>query len=193
MADVVGATDIDPVDGGGYKTCVRAGLLGAWRKAAGDPDDQPEIWLREGAPAGIREAAKHRGVFPTVSDDMDDPELLGHQEYEAVSSKDGLDSDALKQFEEYEAKGYIRSFDTYNDLVSFLEGESPVLSEVMILTKLRGARSSAACFLIARRRACLAVCSEPSAHYYPRSRMRLRTPLSLATQVLNGSTGTISS
>ena len=71
---------------------------------------------------------------------MDDPELLGHGEFEAVSSADGFDKDALVQFDEYESKGYLRSFSSYGELVGFLDGESPVLSEVMILTKLRGGK-----------------------------------------------------
>ena len=54
LAKVVHATDIGEVDTGDYRTCVRAGLLSAWRQAAGDPDDQLERWLTQGAPAGIR-------------------------------------------------------------------------------------------------------------------------------------------
>jgi hypothetical protein len=35
------------------KTSINAKMLGSWRLMAGDPDDQVEIWLVKGAPAGI--------------------------------------------------------------------------------------------------------------------------------------------
>eukprot|EP00974_Lingulodinium_polyedra_P049859 4795377-Lingulodinium_polyedra.AAC.1 len=52
LAGVANATDIEPVDNGVGSTCVRAGLLGAWREAANDPDKGPGRWCREGAPSG---------------------------------------------------------------------------------------------------------------------------------------------
>ena len=77
LAELVGADDSEPVNNDTYSTTARAGLLSSWRRAANDPDDQPERWLVEGAPAGIRRMPEHRDVFPPVDDEADDPELFG--------------------------------------------------------------------------------------------------------------------
>ena len=50
---VVRASSFLAVSGPGYRTQARANCLAAWRRATGNPDDQPEIWLKQGAPAGI--------------------------------------------------------------------------------------------------------------------------------------------
>ena len=73
LAGVVGATDVEPTDDDTCETLVRAGLLGAWRAAAEDPDDQPKQWLYSGAPVGIRHLPIHRSIFPPVEDEADDP------------------------------------------------------------------------------------------------------------------------
>jgi len=138
LADIVGATDTEPVHNGVYDTCVRAGLLGAWRKAAGDPDDQPEEWLRTGAPAGIRCVPADRGIFPRVDDVMDDPELLGTFDCNLTQSRHLDEQDiALEKFEEFRDKGYVKEFASYEDLVKFLDGEVPVISDVHVITKIR--------------------------------------------------------
>ena len=136
LADIVGATDVEPVHNDTYVTCVRAGLHGAWRRAAGDPDDQPEEWLRTRAPAGIRCVSADRGIFPRVVDAMDDPELLGTRDCNLTQSRH-LDKQAIafEKFEEFWDKGYVKEFASYEDLVEFLDGEVPVISDVHVVTK----------------------------------------------------------
>ena len=73
LADAVWAHDLESVVSGQYNTCVRAGLLAVWRKAAQDPDGQPEQWLGLGAPADLHDVVADRGIIPTVRDDMDGP------------------------------------------------------------------------------------------------------------------------
>ena len=48
----------------GHKCDVRVELLADWRKAAKDPDGQPERWLRSGGPLGITAHPADRKVFP---------------------------------------------------------------------------------------------------------------------------------
>ena len=62
--------DIGPVVGKDCSTELRADLLGAWRKAAQDPDDLVEEWLRTGAPCGIEKQIESRGIFPVVDDEV---------------------------------------------------------------------------------------------------------------------------
>jgi len=142
LSDCVGATDTEPVNNETYQTSVRAGILQAWRRAAEDPDDQPEQWLRHGAPAGIRLTPRDRGIFPTVSDQMDDPELLGTLADE-VSGRRAMDEMqiALEKFQEYKDKNYVKEFGTYEELVDFLDGETPVISDVHVITKVRAGRT----------------------------------------------------
>ena len=77
---ILGTDDLDPVNNpDDVETEVRAGIVGAWRSKAEDPNDQPEQWLKAGAPGGIREHPIPRGVFPgneQAFEDVDDPEKL---------------------------------------------------------------------------------------------------------------------
>ncbi len=137
LARAVGCSDADAAALGFVGTQVRAGLLGAWRLAAGDPDDQPELWLREGGPAGVRAFPEHRGVYPPVDDETPaDPEELVTLFDEQVSASPDDEDFAQTMFRDYEAKGYVRGFDSADELATFL-GEEPVLSRVHVLTKER--------------------------------------------------------
>ena len=48
----------------GEKGDTRASLLGARRRKAHDPDDQPEIWLKSGGPLGVKRHPEDRSIFP---------------------------------------------------------------------------------------------------------------------------------
>ena len=73
MLAVFGEGMAGPVSYGDISTAVHAKLLAGWRKASGDPDDQPETWLLEGAPAGIKAQPVDRGIFPLVGEGEEDP------------------------------------------------------------------------------------------------------------------------
>jgi len=142
LANTVQTTDIEEVNGTEYQTCARAGLLSAWRRTAGDPDDQPELWLANGAPpAGIRMTPADRGISPVVQDEFDDPELLGTGEDHYVSSNVGPENIAEIKFQEFKQKGYVKEFDSYDELVMFLGNETPVFSEVHVITKVKNGRT----------------------------------------------------
>ena len=59
MCDVLKPTNTEPSP----LSEVYAGILGAWRLAACDPDDLPEVWLEHGAPGGVSMEIEDRGVF----------------------------------------------------------------------------------------------------------------------------------
>ena len=120
LAHVVGAVDTEPVADGLLATDVRPGLLSAWRAAAGDPDDQPEIWFRHGAPAGIRHFPEPRGIFPVVDDDAEDPELIATETNFGNAVEVDSDASALEIFEEHAKKGYVASFATVDEAERFL-------------------------------------------------------------------------
>ena len=46
------------------ETVIDTDLLDLWRTASKDPDTEPPMWLKHGAPAGIVEPIVDRGVFP---------------------------------------------------------------------------------------------------------------------------------
>ena len=54
-------------------TPIQHSLLAAWRRCASDPDDQVDIWLREGAPAGLARLPLERGIFPAIPEDLRGP------------------------------------------------------------------------------------------------------------------------
>ena len=55
-------------------TKVNTELLSLFRTAYNDPDDQPEVWLRQGAPAGLSLEIADRGVFPLYAPEDDEAE-----------------------------------------------------------------------------------------------------------------------
>jgi len=67
---------------------------------------------------------------------MDDPELLGTRDCNLTQSRH-LDKQAIafEKFEEFWDKGYVKEFASYEDLVEFLDGEVPVISDVHVVTK----------------------------------------------------------
>ena len=61
---------------GDCSTPLRAGIIGAWARRAGDPAAGIERWLVHGAPAGIEKDIDDFGVFP----DKDTNETITLQE-----------------------------------------------------------------------------------------------------------------
>ena len=145
LADHWNITNVRPSDDGTHSTELRAELLGGWRAAAGDPDDQPEQWLAGGAPGGVRAHPLDRGVFPIVPADerpaVEDPEAL-HTDFDEFVNYLGTecDDDAFQELERLVGKKFVRRFDTLDEVIRFLDGETPVLSRIGIITKLRGGK-----------------------------------------------------
>ena len=112
---------------------IHVGLLQAWRRQAGDPDDLVEQWLANGAPAGVRLPIADKGVFEPYDDAKDtraaDPEDLVTEP--AFTNYAGTDADdeVLKEFDRLLSKGWLRRFSSHSSLVAYL-GEEPVLCKI---------------------------------------------------------------
>ena len=152
IALVVGASEWEPVHSIAYNTSVRPGLLGAWRLAAADPDDQPEKWCRFGAPAGVREHPIDRDIFPTVEPEVvSDPEMLT-SDYDSFTNYDNVDSDedAAPEISRLIAAGFVLPFDSLDDCTRYL-GEKPVLSKIGLIVKMRAGKMKKRIVLDAKR------------------------------------------
>jgi hypothetical protein len=133
-------TDIGPVANGDCTSTIRAGLLEAWARRAGDPGAGAAAWVRSGAPAGILDDPLLAGVFPLSNDCSGEvlrPEDL-NQDPEGFTNYQGIDDDpeVFAEVEEFARKGYLKRFDDAQSCTRFL-GAPPVVSRFGAITKIR--------------------------------------------------------
>ena len=126
LADVYTPVDID--------------LLELWRTVSLDPDDEVIRWLREGAPAGLVEAIKDRGIFPTYSEE-EDPLLIDADDLAtepAFTNYDGVDANpaVAEEVKRMHDANYVKQFAAYEDVVRYL-GAEPVLSRIGVIERIR--------------------------------------------------------
>ena len=104
-----------------------------------DPDDQPERWLRFGAPAGLASFPLARGVFPAVdhAPAIDPCDLCVDED--VFTNYAGIDQDEVAQVEVFDLhrRGLLEAFDSIEEVQNYL-GQKPVLSKVGVLTKVVG-------------------------------------------------------
>ena len=100
-------------------------LLAALRSWISDPDDQPEKWLRFGAPAGLASPA------------FDPCDLFVDED--VFTNYAGVDQDKVAQVEvlDLHRRGLLEAFDSIEEVQNYL-GQKPLLSKVGVLTKLVG-------------------------------------------------------
>ena len=121
-------------------TEVYAGILGAWRRLAEDPDDLPEQWLATGAPGGVTRDIEDRGIFEPYDEELDartvDPNDLATEP--DFTNYAGVEEDDLVQEEmdRLVEKRFLLQFDTLDETCSYLGGE-PVLSKIGVIKKVR--------------------------------------------------------
>ena len=110
VASVVGCQDVRRGFQMGCECEVRPQLLADWRKFVGDPDDQVEVWFREGAPLGIVAKPLPRNIFPEYSeqDAANDPASLASETWDGKKSKAETDADAMKEVQDTLARGCLR-------------------------------------------------------------------------------------
>ena len=108
-------------------------------KASGEgPGGPTRNLVSARAPAGIRVTPFDRGTFPVGRDSRDDPELRGDQEPEGTGALRNKElAVAVSKFEEYEEVHCVKAFTAYADVVQYLDGEQPALSDVRVITKVR--------------------------------------------------------
>ena len=76
-------------------------LLDLWRTAAKDPDDQAVLWLKQGAPAGIRTTVESCSIFPEYAPEFDEPTAS----VEELGTPDGfVNYEGVEQSEEAAAE-----------------------------------------------------------------------------------------
>ena len=143
LASHFGVTDIGPASNYDCTSSIRAELLSAWALRAGDPGAAAASWVVNGAPAGILSEPLLAGVFPLADPaqgELLDPSALD-QDVEWFTNYAGVDSDdgVFQQIQEFEAKGFLKGFDTLEACTEYL-GETPHLSRFGVVTKVRQGR-----------------------------------------------------
>ena len=122
-----------------FPTPVDHVLLAALRSWISEPDDQPERWLRFGAPAGLASIPLARGVFPAVDHaPAIDPSDLCVDE-DVFTNYAGVDQDEVAQVEVFDLhrRGLLEALDSIEEVQNYL-GQQPVLSKVGVITKVVG-------------------------------------------------------
>ena len=101
-----------------FPTPVDHVLLAALRSWISDPDDQPEKWLRFGAPAGLASSPLARCVFPAVDHvPAFDPCDLCVDE-DVFTNYAGIDQDEVAQVEVFDLhrRGLLEAFDSIEEV-----------------------------------------------------------------------------
>ena len=102
-----------------------------------DPGTRLARWTFEGAPAGVECDTKDLdGVCPVVEEDeqRDTAELV--TDFRSFENYDGVEDDpeAEKAVTQYHSKGYLKKFDTVEELQEFVGGR-PILSKLGCIKK----------------------------------------------------------
>ena len=97
-------------------------LLEAWAKWADDPAAHVATWLATGAPAGVAVDFKLDGILEPVDAERPTPpdELVSDEA--SFMNYSGLEDDpqAMEIIEGSIAKGWLREFNTYEELAAFV-------------------------------------------------------------------------
>lgn len=122
-------------------TIIDAELLESWRRAANDPETQVGEWLITGSPAGVVNIPASCGIFPPADDVPEiDAEDLDCDAGTFVNYS-GVDSSQVAEdtVRAYIDKGYVKAFDSYEELSDFVDGK-PILNKIGIIEKKGKAR-----------------------------------------------------
>ena len=129
--------DISPVNTDDYQTVVRGHLLHYWAQCVDDPGVNVTRWLFEGAPAGLNaDTSDLDGVCPVVEDESEVSCMDLHTDFDNFANYSGVEEneEAYKALESYADKGYLKKFETLEQLESHL-GEKPILSKIGCIVK----------------------------------------------------------
>ena len=124
-------------------TVIDTDLLDLWRTASKDPDTEPPVWLKHGAPAGIVEPILDRGIFPLYDPTIDVAEVEpGDLATQAdFANYDGVedDPDVKQEVVRLIKAKHVRRFRTLRDVRKYL-GSEPVLSKIGVIKKKRNGK-----------------------------------------------------
>ena len=123
-------------------TTLRPDFIERFAHCSGDPEAHLAQWCREGCPLGIRQELSSCGIFPRVSERealAEEAECLQSdaQTFQNYASLDEHPEAAWEQVSRLEAEGFVQGFATIQQATAALNGESPVLSKLALISKQR--------------------------------------------------------
>lgn len=171
-----------------------AQLHEAWRAAAGDPDSHIYLWLRDGAPTGIRNHVVDPGIFPTCHRPADlEPQDLrrGEQQfrsYPGVEEQDITDAELTAHL----AKGHLAAFDSHAVLQEFMDCPKPILNKLGLIVTTGNGITKARMILDTEQRSVKRITSQAQRVLLPRLFDAILQILFFLIRVTNGSDSSVS-
>ena len=126
------ACDLDPINTTAYQTSIRGNFLEYWGKVVSDPGAKIARWTFEGAPAGIDcDTSDLDGICPGVEVDEEHDAAELFTDFDTFENYEGVEDDPEAELAvtQYHSKGYLKKFDTVDELQQFVGGR-PVLSKL---------------------------------------------------------------
>ena len=130
--DMPTSCDAGSIDTELYQTSIRGHLLENWARVVEDPGIDLVKWTYEGAPAGIEcQTSELDGVCPRVDEAESQTSIDLATDYDTFENFQGVedDSEAAGAIQQYLSKGYLKKFDSLEELQRFVGGQ-PVLSKL---------------------------------------------------------------
>ena len=120
---------------------VNVTLLDQWQRAAADPDNQPIDWLLQGAPAGLTQYVKDRGVFPLYSLE-EDPVTVAAADLateDGFANYNGVEEspEVSIELDRLEKAGHMMKFSSLAHAQKFVGRRKIVLSRIGLISKIR--------------------------------------------------------
>ncbi len=137
--DMQTSCDTDSINTELYQTSIRGHLLEYWARAVEDPGIDLAKWTYEGAPAGIEcQTSELDGVCPSVDESEAQNSIDLATDYDTFENYQGVeeDSEAANAIQQYLSKGYLKKFDSLEELRHFVGGQ-PVLSKLGCTKKMK--------------------------------------------------------
>ena len=122
---------------GTYTTKIHGRLLKAWSDIVSDPGAEAVPWLYQGAPAGLSlQSTALDGMFPQVAEDSEMDEVSLDTDFDTFQNYAGVEEDdeAYAAIESYCNKGFVKKFDSLEEVESEL-GAKPTLSKLGCIKK----------------------------------------------------------
>ena len=137
--DVPASCDAGSISTETYQTSIRGHLLEYWARVVEDPGIDLAKWTYNGAPAGIEcQTSELDGVCPGVDEAEAKTSIDLATDYDTFENYQGVedDAEAAKAIQQYLSKGYLKKFDSLEELRHFVGGQ-PVLSKLGCIKKMK--------------------------------------------------------
>ena len=146
VAETLGAQNADsPINDWqqqhSHRSAIDFPLLQTWAEAAGDPAAKICVWGQEGAPMGVRsDMSILDGLWPSAQDEQEAEELVGSKyDPHTMTNPAEVESnpDLKPMVDNYVKNVYAMSLSLWDDILKFLDGEEPVMSNIIMVEKKR--------------------------------------------------------